>query len=383
MDVKVGYRLSGRLADVHADVEAVRRVLGLDDAAGFLERAEERETFFSRRLEPARDVATRDKQGVAWVDGEGVPEADHQLVFEEDPIRLRRTERAGLVVRSAVHNGKHSKGNFRKPPSRLPGAAGRAPQRRADRELKRSGRTGHHGERLTVAAGVCGVLEGWQELLLGEAACKASRTCPRLRIRELYFEPNPGTMGIWRDRYGFYETGIDCRVAFVCESPSDRRARGDQPDFRAGTASGWVCWNYTSQDRRFREARVRHGFQHSLITNPVKCGLPRPSTPAKLTEEETEACSSFLKAEVEMVRPAVLACMGASAFRIVQKNLLPKLTYSPVQLQLTHYSNRGSTVPSPCRPNRAGLFHAPLADEWRADASSTIEPNGTGQYQNG
>src|SRR5688572_25088462 len=99
----------------------------------------------------------------------------------------------------------------------------------------------------------------WQALFEDEAACKARQTCRRLGVRELYFEPNPGTLQQWQERHGFYRPGLDRRVVFVAENPSDRRS--DPPDFLIGDMSGWRCWDYTSQDRRFRgssaETRLR------------------------------------------------------------------------------------------------------------------------------
>lgn len=117
--------------------------------------------------------------------------------------------------------------------------------------------------------------------------------CPRLKIRELYFEPNPSTIGHWREKYGFYERGIDRRLVFVAESPSDSRDRSDAADFDVLGRRGWSCWDYTKKDDKFRRAREQHGFQHCLITNAVKCGVPRPSTHANLTEAGASCARTF------------------------------------------------------------------------------------------
>ncbi len=180
-----------------------------------------------------------------------------------------------------------------------------------------------------------------RQLIDNEARCKVARTCPRLEVRELFFEPNPFTIEAWRRNHGFYVQGIDRRVVFVCESPSDRRDRNDAADFEIAGQRGWVCWNYTAQDRRFREARVRHGFQDCLVTNAVKCGRPTPSTPAELTDEEAENCSAHLIAELTAVRPIVVACLGDSAFRIAVLRVLPRLAFAPLPVLLSHYSYRG------------------------------------------
>lgn len=178
------------------------------------------------------------------------------------------------------------------------------------------------------------------DILHDEAACKRAETCPRLEIRHLFHEPNVHTLPVWNEEHGFYQDGLDRRVIFVCESPSDRRDRTDPPHFTVDGHPGWICWNLTWQDRRFREARARHGFQNCLITNAVKCGLVRPSTPAKLTHEEISSCVGFLRREILAVRPRAIACMGGSAFRIVQEHVVPWLPYPAVALRLTHYSHR-------------------------------------------
>jgi len=180
------------------------------------------------------------------------------------------------------------------------------------------------------------------QILAAEAACKGSRTCPRLTIRELYFEPNRGTLQAWRDAHGFYSRGIDTRLMFVCESPSDRRDRAEPPHFDVDGQPGWICWNLTWQDARFREMRIKHGLENCLITNAVKCGLERPSTPLNLTETEITNCADFLRQEVEAVCPRVLACLGGAAYRIVQEQVIPRLPVLVPAVQLTHYSHRCS-----------------------------------------
>jgi uracil-DNA glycosylase len=185
-------------------------------------------------------------------------------------------------------------------------------------------------------------LAGLKALLKQEAACKQRGTCSRLAIRELYFEPNHETLAHWANEYGFYKQGIDRRVVFIAESPSDRKGRADAPHFSVNGAKGWRCWDYTGQDKRFREFRVKNGLQNCLITNAVKCGVPLPSTPAHLTTKEAQCCSRFLRQELEAIRPIVVACMGDSAFRIFMEHTLPCLSFTPVPILLTHYSARGS-----------------------------------------
>lgn len=180
------------------------------------------------------------------------------------------------------------------------------------------------------------------QVLADEAKCKARPTCPRLGVREVFFEPNPGTLGRWQSEHQFYAAGIDPRVVFVCESPSDRRARDEPAHFTIEEQRGWICWNLTSQDARFRKMRVKYGFENCLITNAVKCGLMRPSTPANLTREEVGNCAIFLRQEIEAVHPRVLACLGGAADRIVREHVLPHLSWVLPAVRLTHYSHRCS-----------------------------------------
>ncbi len=180
-------------------------------------------------------------------------------------------------------------------------------------------------------------------LLAAQAQCKKRETCPDLGLRRLFFEPNPGTLDSWRDKHGFYLKGIDRRIMFVCESPSDRRKEGIDPKhFEVEGLPGWICWDFTAQDMRFREARKRYGFENCWITNTVKCGPRGNLRPGGPTDREAENCSTFLQQEIEFVRPCALACMGDRAFRILLKYTLPFLTHTPAVVPLTHYSARGS-----------------------------------------
>jgi len=169
------------------------------------------------------------------------------------------------------------------------------------------------------------------------AACKAKRTCGNLGVTELYFEPNPKTLDAWRSD-GFYREGIDTRLMFLAERPSDRR--GGRSDFEVNGQSGWRCWNTTVQDRRFAEMRGKYGFENCLISNVIKCGLKGGKASVPLSARAAKSCSGFLIKEVELVRPAVIACLGRRAFDIFLAYTLPYLSYTPLPVYLTHYSAR-------------------------------------------
>ena len=61
----------------------------------------------------------------------------------------------------------------------------------------------------------------WPDIVAAEANCKRSGKCPRLGIRELFFEPNPYTLHVWQESHHFYEKGLDRRLVFLAERPVD------------------------------------------------------------------------------------------------------------------------------------------------------------------
>src|SRR6266704_2634218 len=64
MDVNVHAVLSCRLADIDADVEAVRRVLLLDERLSLVEQVQHRALLFRGHVEEVSDVALRDDEQV-------------------------------------------------------------------------------------------------------------------------------------------------------------------------------------------------------------------------------------------------------------------------------------------------------------------------------
>ena len=160
--------------------------------------------------------------------------------------------------------------------------------------------------------------------------CKDARTCPSLRSRAYYFEPNADTIGEWH-RDGLYLDELDRRVMFVCESPGPFvMTENDSSTIR--------CYAWTPQDRRFRAAREHFGFQHCYLTNSVKCGVRNGSSH---TNAEIQACRAFLAQEIELVRPLVAVGVGNNAYRTLRRQVLPLLDSPPVLFQITHYSARG------------------------------------------
>jgi hypothetical protein len=172
------------------------------------------------------------------------------------------------------------------------------------------------------------------------AACKAAETCSRLPVRTYFFEPNPGTVAAWQSETRF-SPSVDRRVVFVCESPT-KHAKGD-PDFIVpGTGvSGWRCWGgyNASVTDGFWKAREAYGLGNCWITNVVKCGAgPGMGKP---NIAEIERCSTFLRRELEVIQPAVIALVGRTDTPKFFRRSIPSLSFldsSPKVVNITHYS---------------------------------------------
>jgi uracil-DNA glycosylase family 4 len=172
------------------------------------------------------------------------------------------------------------------------------------------------------------------DLLREMQACKEGKArCPSLRIRALYFEPNPTTIGDWRAGvHGVkaYPSTIDRRVMFVCESPG-----GQIKDYERITPPR-RCWSETSQAKRFYKMRKEYGFENCYLTNSVKCGLRRGG---RHTDTEINLCSRFLMRELKLVNPMVAVAMGSNAMRALRR-AARQMKEPPILFQLTHYSAR-------------------------------------------
>ena len=96
-------------------------------------------------------------------------------------------------------------------------------------------------------------------------ACKSANTCPALRTRQFFYEPNGCTAPLWKDEGVDTSDSIDHRVMFVCESPGPSASEGTP-------AVPKRCWSITKRDLRFQEARKRYGFESCYITKPSNAG---------------------------------------------------------------------------------------------------------------
>lgn len=88
------------------------------------------------------------------------------------------------------------------------------------------------------------------KVLKGIHNCKRNSTCPELRCRKYYFEPNSQTIDQWHKK-GLYKEGIDTRVMFVCESPGGLACNNAEHD----DIEIVRCWDITEKDEPFFEVR--------------------------------------------------------------------------------------------------------------------------------
>ncbi len=95
------------------------------------------------------------------------------------------------------------------------------------------------------------------------------------------------------------ETVGNPKVFFVGEAPGREEDLQGRPFVgRAG--------------RLLREAISKAGFKEYHITNVVKCRPPNNRTPHK---GEIEACSKFLRREIECLRPVLAVALGRTAMK--------------------------------------------------------------------
>jgi uracil-DNA glycosylase family 4 len=160
-------------------------------------------------------------------------------------------------------------------------------------------------------------------------ACKANKTCPSLKTRQFYFEPNNRSTPFLKE-WGFYSEHIDYRLMFICESPGPSAEEGNAEDLEP-------CFYGSPRDRRFLDVRQKYDLANCYITNTVKCGVRRG---AKHDPDEVDACRKFLVHEINLIKPPVIVCVGGNAFRTTRTEVLAHLGVAPILFQITHYSSR-------------------------------------------
>ena len=161
-----------------------------------------------------------------------------------------------------------------------------------------------------------------------------AKTCFSLNTRQFYFEPNPYTAHLWKQK-GLFASNIDTRAMFICESPG--------PSAEGGEASKpEQCWVLTTRDKRFQEARNKYRFDNCYITNTVKCGV-RADT--RHSYYEIDACKKFLVKEIELIKPQVIVAVGGNAYKTIRSEVMELLSNHPILYKITHYSCRGNPWP--------------------------------------
>lgn len=117
---------------------------------------------------------------------------------------------------------------------------------------------------------------------------------------------------LWRDatQTVFGEGRVRARMMLVGEMPGDREDRAGRPF--VGPAGRIL-------DEALEGAGIERG--ETYVTNVVKHFKWEPRGRRRLhrtpTAAEIRACRPWLDAEIELVRPAILVCLGATAARAV------------------------------------------------------------------
>jgi DNA polymerase len=114
--------------------------------------------------------------------------------------------------------------------------------------------------------------------------------------------------GLWRDatQTVFGEGASSARLVLVGEQPGDREDREGEPF--VGPAGALL-------DRALGEARIERSEVY--VTNVVKHFKYRARGKRRIHQrpnaEEISICRQWLDAELELIRPAVLVCLGLTA----------------------------------------------------------------------
>jgi len=160
-------------------------------------------------------------------------------------------------------------------------------------------------------------------------SCKADRTCPSLKTRQFYFEPNSRTASFWKEN-GCFMGHIDNRVMFVCESPGPSAKEGNAENVKP-------CFNGSTRDLRFQNVREKYNLADCYITNTVKCGVRRGGMHSEI---EIESCREFLVREINLIKPMITVGVGGNAYRTLRTKVLGHLKIAPILFTITHYSSR-------------------------------------------
>lgn len=122
------------------------------------------------------------------------------------------------------------------------------------------------------------------------------------RLKEICLRCSACPLAARRTSVVFGEGVLESIIMFVGEGPGEQEDRQGRPF--VGPA-GQLLDKMLAAIGLSRE-------ENAMICNIVKCRPPGNRTP---TVEEGEQCLPFLRAQVDIVRPRVIVCLGATAVR--------------------------------------------------------------------
>src|SRR3989344_775548 len=155
-------------------------------------------------------------------------------------------------------------------------------------------------------------IKSFDDLFHSIQECKLAKTCPGRDVRQFYYEND--------------DTACNNPVIFVCESPSTRGGYGDG-------STKEQCWVITNEDRHFRSMLKSIGLEDAYITNFVKCGTKARCKP---TDSNLYNCLPFLLAEIKLIRPKLIVCVGKKLLSFANRHLRSEAKI----MHVNHYSWR-------------------------------------------
>jgi DNA polymerase len=169
--------------------------------------------------------------------------------------------------------------------------------------------------------------------------------------------------GLWRDatQTVFGEGASDAEVVMVGEQPGDVEDRTGRPF--AGPAGKLLDRALAEAGIDRREVYVTNAVKHFKWTRRGKLRLHK-----KPSAEEVAACRPWLNAELEVVKPRVLVCLGAtaaqallgSAFRVTrQRGQFVESDLAPLVMATVHPS---SVLRAPDEQARAAAYRGLVDD---------------------
>ncbi|WP_449240972.1 uracil-DNA glycosylase [Desulfoscipio gibsoniae] len=124
------------------------------------------------------------------------------------------------------------------------------------------------------------------------------------QVKEVCLNCSACPLAIRRNNMVFGEGVLEAPVMFVGEGP------GEQEDLRGRPFVGPAGQLLDRMMAAIDLSREKN----AIICNIVKCRPPGNRVP---TQEESEKCLPYLRAQVDIVRPKIIVCLGATAVRYI------------------------------------------------------------------